>query len=497
VVTRASTEPVEYEPGTDPRRWRALVVTLAGGFMILLDVSIVTVAIPSIQEGLGTSASGVQWVVSGYPLTFGLALVAGGRLGDAFGRRNLYLIALTGFVATSVLAGLAPTLTMLVVARLLQGLVAGLVTPQNGGLIQDLFRGAERGRAFGLLGATIGLSTAAGPVIGGFILGVAGEPDGWRWVFLVNLPFGLLTIVLALLLVPKTPRRTTSADIDYAGILLLGVTVLCVLFPVVLSESDGFRRFWWLFVVAVPLGWAFLWWERRRRDAGRVPLVDTRLFTATPGYPSGATLAAVYFCGFTGIWLVFAVYFQSDLGLTPLQSGLAVTSFSLGSAVSSWLSGRLVDRFGRRVTITGLALMGLGLGTVAVLGFTVGSEHLIWAIQLPLLVAGIGGGAVISPNTTLTLACVPNTMAGVASGVLQTGQRIGTAVGTALLAAVFHAVATASGDAATGFATAMIAAVVLIMIALGLAIAERRGGIGNHGNAELENFSSNSMTSGQ
>jgi EmrB/QacA subfamily drug resistance transporter len=496
VVSRAATEPTDYEPGTDPRRWRALMVTLAGGFMILLDVSIVTVAIPSIQEGLGTSEAGVQWVVSGYPLTFGLALVAGGRLGDAFGRRNMYLVALTAFIATSVFAGLAPTLTLLVVARLLQGLVGGLVTPQNGGLIQDLFRGPERGKAFGLLGATIGLSTAAGPVIGGFILGIAGEPDGWRWVFLVNLPFGLLTLLLAVLLVPKTPRRTTAADIDYVGILLLGITVLAVMIPVVLSESGGLRRFWWLFLVAVPLGWGFLRWERRRRERDRSPLVDTRLFTATPGYPSGATLAAVYFCGFSGIWLVFAVYFQSDLGLTPLESGLAVTPFSLGSAVSAWLAGRLVDRYGRRVTITGLVLITVGLTTVAVLGFTVDKEHLIWAIAVPLLVAGIGGGAVISPNTTLTLACVPTSMSGVASGVLQTGQRIGSAVGTALLAAVFHAVATASAAPATGFAVAMIAAVALIVVALVLAVAERRGQIGNPGNTELENFSSTPMTSG-
>ncbi|MBB4912374.1 MFS transporter [Actinophytocola algeriensis] len=495
-MSRASTQPTDYEPGTDPRRWRALVVTLAGGFMILLDVSIVTVAIPSIQEGLGTSEAGVQWVVSGYPLTFGLALVAGGLLGDAFGRRNMYLVALTAFIATSVFAGLAPSLTLLVVARLLQGLAAGLVTPQNGGLIQDLFRGAERGKAFGLFGATVGLSTAVGPVIGGFILGVAGEPDGWRWVFLVNLPFGLLTLVLAVLLVPRTPRRTTRADIDYAGILLLGLTVLAVMFPVVLSESGGLRRFWWLFLVAVPLGWSFLRWERRRRLADRPPLVDTRLFTATPGYPSGATLAAVYFCGFAGIWLVFAVYFQSDLGLTPLESGLAVTPFALGSAVSAWLAGRLVHRYGRRVTTAGLVLISAGLTMVAVLGFTVGKEHLIWAIAVPLLVAGIGGGAVISPNTTLTLACVPTSMSGVASGVLQTGQRIGSAVGTALLAAVFHAVATAYAPA-TGFAVAMIVAVALIVIALVLAIAEHRGQIGNHGNTELENFSSTSMTSSQ
>jgi predicted MFS family arabinose efflux permease len=311
----------------------------------------------------------------------------------------------------------------------------------------------------------------------------------------VNLPFGLLTLLLAVLLVPRTPRRTTRADIDYRGILLLGLTVLCVLFPVVLSESDGLRRFWWLFVVAVPLGWLFLRWERRRRQTGQTPLVDTRLFTATRGYPSGAALAAVYFCGFAGIWLVFAVYFQSDLGLSPLESGLAVTPFSLGSAVSAWLAGRLVARYGSRVTITGLVLIATGLTTVAVLGFTVDREHLVWAIALPLLVAGIGGGAVISPNTTLTLACVPTNMSGVASGVLQTGQRIGSAVGTALLAAVFHAVASASAPA-TGFAVTMIAAVALILVALALAIAERRGHIGNHGNTELENFSSTSMTSG-
>jgi EmrB/QacA subfamily drug resistance transporter len=466
-----TTQPTRYEPGTDPRRWRALVVTLAGGFMILLDVSIVTVAIPSIQQGLGASASGVQWVVSGYPLTFGLALVAGGRLGDAFGRRTIYLVALTGFVLTSVFAGLAPTLTLLVIARLLQGLVAGLVTPQNGGLIQDLFRGAERGRAFGLLGATIGVSTAAGPVIGGFILGVAGEPDGWRWVFLVNLPFGLLTLALAMLLVPRTPKRHTRADIDLVGILLLGLTVLCLMFPVVLSESGGLRQFWWLFPIAVPLSWAFLRWERGRVRADRAPLVHMSLFTATRGYPSGAALAAIFFCGFSGIWLVFAVYFQTDLGLSPLESGLAVTSFSLGSAVSSWLAGRLVTRWKSRVTITGLLLMIVGLATVAVLGFTVDRDSLVLAIQVPLLVAGVGTGAVISPNTTLTLACVPPGMSGVASGVLQTGQRLGSAVGTALLAAVFHGFAVAG----TGFSVAMLAATVMVLAALAVAVMERRG----------------------
>jgi MFS family permease len=182
--------------------------------------------------------------------------------------------------------------------------------------------------------------------------------------------------------------------------------------------------------------------------------------------------------------------------MSPLESGLAVTPFSLGSAVSSWLAGRLVARWGQWVTITGLALMVVGLGVVALLGVVVAKDSLALAIAFPLLVAGIGGGAVISPNTTLTLASVPSGMSGVASGVLQTGQRLGTAVGTAVLAAVFHAVAAASGATATGFSFAMLVAVILILFALFLALAERSGRIGNRGNTELENFPSGSMASG-
>ncbi|HEV7648439.1 MAG TPA: MFS transporter [Actinophytocola sp.] len=484
----------DYPPGEDPRRWRALWVTLAGGFMILLDVSVVTVAVPSIQQGLGSSASAVQWVVSGYPLTFGLALVAGGRLGDAFGRRRMYLYALSAFVVTSVLAGLAPSLLLLVLARLLQGLVAGLVTPQNGGLIQDLFRGAERGRAFGLLGATIGVSTAAGPVVGGLILSAFGEPDGWRWVFLVNLPFGLLTLVLAWFLVPPIPRREVSADIDVTGIVLLGLAVLCLLFPVVQSDAGGLQRFWWLFPPAVPLGYAFVRWERRRVAAGRAPLVDLRLFTDTPGYSFGSAIGAVYFCGFSGMWLVFAVFFQAGLGFSPLESGLSVTPFALGSAVAAWLAGRLVDRWGRRLTMAGLAMVATGLGLVGLLTLVVDTDHLMFAIALPLLLAGIGGGAVISPNTTITLSCVPSGMSGVASGVLQTGQRIGTAVGTALLAAIFYGFVGAIGSYPAGLAAALFAAVVLVLVALVLAVVDFRGNLGNNG---LEIFPEHSMTSGQ
>ena len=201
------TDPAEPPDDTpDPRRWRALSVTLTAGFMSLLDVSIVAVALPSMRESLGASPAAIQWVVSGYALTFGLALVPAGRLGDAVGRRRMFLAALAGFVVCSAAAGAAQNEGMLVAARLAQGVAAGALAPQNSALIQQLFRGAERGRAFGFFGATVGISTAAGPVLGGVILALAGGPGGWRWIFYVNVPIGLVALVLAARLLPAGDR---------------------------------------------------------------------------------------------------------------------------------------------------------------------------------------------------------------------------------------------------------------------------------------------------
>lgn len=461
-----------YEP--DPRRWKALAVSLTAGFMGLLDVSIVNVALPSMQAGLHASSGGIRWVVSGYALAFGLVLVTGGRLGDAFGRRNMFLGALAAFVLTSALAGAAPNETTLVIARLAQGVAAGMLTPQNTGLIQDLFRGAERGRAFGVFGAVVGISTAVGPILGGVILAVFGGHDGWRWVFYVNVPIGVLAFALALRLLPRSERKQLkiSSEIDFAGIALLAVAVLGVLLPVVDADQGGLKRLWWLFAVALVFGVVFVRWEHSVVRRGRSPLLDTRLFTGTPGYAAGAAVGALYFCGFAGIWLVFAMYFQQGLHYTPLQSGLSVTPFALGSAVSAAVAGRLVPRFGRRLTVTGLAMVAAGLLAVALLAELVPPSASGWAFALPLLFAGVGGGMVISPNTTLTLECVPVRMAGVAGGALQTGQRIGTAIGTAVLASVFGLVV------GTGYPQALTVALgsaaVLTCGALALAIAELR-----------------------
>lgn len=213
-----------YEP--DPHRWRALWVTLVAGFMSLLDVTIVAVALPTVQNDLGASPAEVQWVVSGYALTFALALVTAGRLGDALDRRKIFLIALCVFVLCSAACGAAPDITLLVVARLAQGLAAGFMAPQNSALIQQMFRGAERGRAFGYFGATVGISSASGPIVGGAILALADGMQGWRWIFFVNVPIGVLAVLLGRRLLPRT-RKSGRGHVDVPGV-LLGLTGVIV-----------------------------------------------------------------------------------------------------------------------------------------------------------------------------------------------------------------------------------------------------------------------------
>jgi EmrB/QacA subfamily drug resistance transporter len=455
-----------------PLRWRTLAVTQLAAFMALLDVSIVNVALPSIERGLGVSAGTTQWVVSGYALTFGLALVPAGRLGDALGRRRMFLIALTAFILTSALTGAAPTIGLLIAARLLQGVAGGMLLPQNSGLIQELFEGAERGRAFGILGATVGLATAAGPVIGGLIITLIAGPDAWRWVFYVNVPIGVVALLLAARWVPARSGGRRSLRLDLIGSVLLGAGVLCLLLPAVDAQSNGLGHDWWLIVVAVLLLTAFARWELRTVRRGREPVLDPRLAN-TPGFPTGSLISLTYFIGFTGIWLVLALFFQDGLGYSPLRSGLTVTPFAIGVAASAAIAGRLVSRFGRLLTVTGLTATIAGLVVTALLLRYVGGDTAAWAVAGPLLIAGLGGGMVTSPNVTLSLQHVPVRMAGAAGGALQTAQRIGSAIGTAVLATIFYQVLVSSAHAyPKAVSDALLSASALMIVALLIAIVD-------------------------
>jgi EmrB/QacA subfamily drug resistance transporter len=462
----------EDEP-PDPRRWRALAVCLVAGFMTLLDVSIVNVALPSIRDGLDASSSDLQWIVSGYALTFGLVLVPAGRLGDARGRRTMFVIGVALFTVSSLAAGLSPSPLMLVIARLVQGVGGGLLNPQISGLIQQLFRGAERGKAFGLLGATIGVSTAVGPVAGGLIIRLLGAETGWRWIFFVNLPIGLLAIALSYKLIPRreAPVRRRE-DLDPVGVLLLGAAVLAVLLPLMEEQQWEGNGKWLLVVAGLVLMGVFVLWERWFTSRGRAPLVDVRLFS-TESSSAGAVIATLYFSGFTGIFFVLTLYLQTGLGYSALLAGVALTPFAAGSAVSSAVGGHVVSRIGRKLIVWGLVLVVAGLVVTDVLLMTVDGVSIGWWMAAPLLVAGIGSGLVISPNVTLTLSAVPVDQAGTAGGVLQTGQRMGTAAGIALLGSVyFAALASSRGDYAHAASLGLRVAVLLTAVALVAAVVD-------------------------
>jgi MFS family permease len=348
-----------------------------------------------------------------------------------------------------------------------------MLIPQNSGLIQQMFRGAERGRAFGILGATVGLATAAGPVIGGLILGVGGGADAWRWVFYVNVPIGVIALVLATRLVPATTGGGWRAtNLDLLGTLLLGGGVLSLLVPLVDADSGGLGRLPLLWSLAALLLAAFCWWEVRTVRRGRQPLLDPGL-ARTPGFAVGSIIGLTYFIGFTGIWLVLALYFQDGLGYSPLRSGLSVTSYALGVAVSAVIAGRLVHRFGRWLTVCGLTATVAGLlATALVLRHTSGDAVML-AIVGPLLVAGLGGGMVTSPNMTLTVENVPVRMAGAAGGAVQTAQRIGGAIGTATLVTIYyHVVAINGHDYAAAVSDTVISAAGFMVLALLMATTE-------------------------
>ncbi len=456
----------------DRRRWRALGVGLVAAFMTLLDVSIVNVAVPSIDRALHATPSDLQWVLSGYALTFGLILVPAGRFGDARGRRTGFVAGLVLFTVTSAMAGLAASPLWLIVARLVQGAAAGVINPQVSGMIQQLFRGAERGRAFGLLGATIGISTAIGPLLGGLLIQAGGEQHGWRFVFFVNVPVGIIAVLLGWRLMPARPTgRVDRHRLDPIGVLLLGVAVTLVLLPLVQWQQWHGALKWLLILAGLILLVAFGLWERRYARR-RQPLFDLRLF-GLRSYALGTLIGLLYFAGFTAIFFIFTLYLQIGLGYSALAAGLAITPFALGSAVAAAVGGRVVNRYGRPLVGIGLLVVVIGLGTIVWVLRNPPHVSVPLLTAAPFLVAGLGSGLVVAPNQTLTLSQVPVPQAGSGAGMLQTGQRIGSAAGIAGVGALFFSTLTDTrGDWATAFRRSLLLAAAIITLALVAALVD-------------------------
>ncbi|WP_165063608.1 MFS transporter [Marisediminicola senii] len=457
---------------TTPRRtWLALVVLMAGAFMSLLDTTIVNVALQSIRESLDASTSTLEWIISGYALAFGLTLIPSGRVGDRFGHKWVFVAGLSLFTVASVACGLAQDSTQLIVARVVQGAAGGIFFPAVTALIRIMFSGRSMGKAFGVLGAVLGLSAALGPIVGGLIIEFAGEELGWRLVFGVNLPIGLVAIIAAIALLPRERPRRSAAGVDVVGLILLSGGLVAILVPLIEGQTLGWPLWTYLTLVGgVLLLVAFAFWELHQARLDRNPIVPPSLFTHA-AFSGGVILATVYFAAFTSIFFVITIFWQAGLGAGALEAGLVSLPFALGTIVGAANSDRLAQRLGRSVLALGVGMVTLGLIAIWAILLVAGAGVTNWMLLPALLVAGLGSGFFIAPNTEFIVATVDKAQAGAAGGVLGTAQRIGSAIGIAVIGSVFFGTLTVAGSGpdavAEGFADS---ATVAIAVSAGFGI---------------------------
>jgi len=448
-MTTPSTPPV-----TGRRTWLALTVLMVGAFMSLLDTTIVNVALESIRDSLGASTSTLEWIISGYALAFGLTLIPSGRIGDRYGHKWVFVAGLTLFTVASVACGLAQDSLQLIIARVVQGAAGGIFFPAVTALIRIMFTGRSIGKAFGVLGAVLGLSAALGPVVGGLIIQLVGEEAGWRLVFGVNLPIGILAIIAAVILLPSGSPKRSAATVDTVGLLLLSAGLVAILVPLIEGQTLGWPAWTYVCLVSgVALLVAFAFWERRAGRLDRNPIVPPLLFSH-PSFTGGVILATVYFAAFTSIFFVITIFWQAGLGAGALAAGLVSVPFAIGSIVGAATSDRLAKRMGRGVLALGVGLVALGLIAIWLLLLLVGRDVTNWVLLGPLLVAGLGSGFFIAPNTQFIVATVEKSEAGAASGVLGTAQQIGSAIGIAVIGSVFFGTLDVRGPGADALGTA-------------------------------------------
>ncbi len=438
-----------HDQSPDPRRWIALGVVLTATFMQLIDVTIVNVAIPSIQRNLSASYAAIQFVLAGYQLAFAVALITGGRLGDVVGRKRMFIIGMTGFTAASALCGTAPNPGTLVGARVLQGLMAALMYPQVLSVIQVSFPPRERSKAFGVFGATIGLAAITGPLLGGLLIRANIFGLDWRPIFLVNVPVGVASLIAAVIFLheSKAPR---AVRLDLLGVVVGSGAVFLLVYPLVEGRSAGWPA-WSLamLVAAVPVIGLFAVLERRKARLDASPLVEPALF-GDRAFVVGLVIAIIVFSGITSFFLTLTLFLQIGLGFSPLAAGLTTLPFALASAVSSGLSIRLAPRLGRTVLQIGAAFLVAGMGGMIVTTH-LASRPLTGYETIPsLFLGGLGLGLVVAPLVNVILAGIRHGHEGSASGVLTTVQQVGGAVGVAVIGVIFFALlsSNASGSSA-------------------------------------------------
>nr|WP_269809398.1 MFS transporter [Kineosporia rhizophila] len=428
---RASIEDVR-EPGWvgqgtgHPWRWRILAVVLVAEILDLLDATVVTIAAPSIRADLGGAPSTMQWLTAGYTLTFGVLLVVGGRLGDRFGRRRLFLIGVSGFTVFSLACALATSPGQLITFRVLEAAFGALLLPQGMGIVKTVFPPSETGKAFGLFGPVIGLSAVGGPILAGSLIELDLWGTHWRMIFLINLPLGLAALAGALRWMPRD-RPRPGAVIDLVSAALLGAALLLVIYPLIQGPERDWPAWTWLSLGAGALfAGLFALWERRSRN----PLIAPELLRLS-GFRNGLLVLLGVFAGMAGLMLTLSLFTQSFLGYSAFRSGLTMAPMALGMALAAGLVSGLVATRPRLLLAVGTAVNVLGVVALALVIRWQGADlELLWLVG-PMLVIGLGMGTGMGSLFDLVIADVPEAEAGGASGVMTAVQQLAGAVGVA------------------------------------------------------------------
>jgi EmrB/QacA subfamily drug resistance transporter len=453
----------------DPRRWWALSVVLTATFLSLFDLFVVNVAAPSIEHDLHATAAALQLVIAGYSFTYAIGLITGGRLGDLFGSRKLFLLGMLVFTIASLGCGIAPNPPVLVVARLFQSAGAALMVPQVLAFVQALFPLAERPRAFAFFGAVAGAGAIAGQVLGGLLLAADPFGLGWRAVFLIQLPIGAASLAAGWWLLPAPAGRSSSAGapgrrFDLLGTLLFTLGLAAVLIPLIIGRQAGWPS--WSFVClggAVAVLGGFVAHQRARVAAGAVPLLAPRLFTDR-AFSLGLVINLAFYAELGSFFLIITLFLQDGLGLSPLTAGLTFASLGVGFVIgSSFLARRLAVRHGQRLLVVGVSLVLVTLAAAAAMVAAGGTRVTPYQLAPAMLLVGLGNGLVLPTLLNVVLAGVAPDLAGAASGVLVTMQQVGTTLGVAGIGTLFFA-RLGGGTYTSATVTALIADAALILL---------------------------------
>lgn len=425
-------------PHPDPRRWLAFAVILSATLLSVLDFLIVNIALPSMKVDLGATDAEMQLTVAGYGLAFAVCLITGGRLGDIFGRKKLFMIGMAGFTIASMLCGFSHTSAQLVGFRIIQGIFAALMAPQVLATIQVTFEGQERDKATGMVGAVVGVGSFLGNVLGGFMVGADLFGLGWRPIFFVNVPIGIVALLLAHFIVRES-KAPVAKKLDIPGALISAIGLFCLIFPI----AEGRERGWplWAFVMAgfsFVIGWVFLRYEKSLIKRGGSPLIELELFEIH-GYRRGLIAILLLFSGIASFAFVLTYFLQKGLNVAPAQVGIIFGSLSVSFLIASLSAVKIVARVGSKTLLIGLAIMQVGQVLLMVVPLIYGARLNPYVLMPILFLYGLGQGLCVPQIIRHTIADVSAANAGAASGILSTTQQVAFSLGISIIGSIFFA----------------------------------------------------------